>query len=385
MTNRTLILMLAALAPMAACVAEAESQAPAGVQAARLEQSGKPFGRTQDGKTVELFTLRNSQGMEARIMTWGATLVSLRAPDRSGQFDDVVLGFDDVSGYEKQTAYIGATIGRYGNRIGKARFVLNGHEYHVTPNENGNCLHGGPRGFDKRLWTVVSANDHSIELKYVSADGEEGFPGELTAIVRYTLTPANEVRIDYTATTNRDTVQNLTNHSYFNLAGAGSGTILDHDLQINAHRFTPVDAVLIPTGELAPVEGTPMDFRKPMKIGARIDAGYAQLKLGRGYDHNWVLDRSGNGLELAARLHDPRSGRVLEVLTTEPGLQFYSGNFLDGTLKGKDGKVYPRRAALCLETQHFPDSPNHSNFPSTELKAGKKYQTTTVFKFSVAK
>jgi len=351
------------------------------------KMAGKPFGKSPEGKTIELFTLKNDKGMEVTVMTWGAAIVSLQVPDAAGHSDDVVLGYDNGEDYIKYPAFFGAIVGRYGNRIGKSRFTLDGHEYHVTANEGENSLHGGKRGFDKRLWTVVYAADDAVELQYASKDGEEGYPGNLTATVRYTLTPYNELRIHYKITTDKDTVQNLTNHSYFNLAGAGNGTILDEDIQINADRFTPVDGGFIPTGELRSVEGTPMDFRKPMKIGARIDSKYEQLQVGShpGYDHNWVLNKNDESLTLAARVHDPKSGRVLEVLTTEPGVQFYAGNFLDGTLKGKGGKVYAYRGALCLETQHFPDSPNQPSFPSTELKAGQTYESNTVFRFSTVK
>jgi aldose 1-epimerase len=355
----------------------------AGAQGAT--ETGKPFGQTADGKTIELFTLKNASGMEATVMTWGATLVSLKVPDAKGNIDDVVLGFDKAEDYFRGGTFFGAIVGRYGNRIGGSQFTLDGHEVHVTTNERKNSLHGGRRGFDKRLWSLVRADEHSVELSYVSADGEEGYPGNLTATVRYTVTPHNELRIDYTATSDKDTVQNITNHSYFNLAGAGNGTILDEDIQINASRFTVVDAGLIPTGELRPVAGTPMDFLKPTKIGARIDSDYEQLRLGGGYDHNWVLDKKDEKLSLAVRLHDPQSGRVMEVLTTQPGVQFYTGNFVrDGTV-GKGGKAYPRRGGLCLETQHYPDSPNHPDFPTTELKAGQKSESTTVFRFLTAK
>ncbi|MGA3026634.1 MAG: aldose epimerase family protein [Bryobacteraceae bacterium] len=351
------------------------------------KMAGKPFGKSPEGATIELFTLKNDKGMEVAVMTWGAAIVSLKVPDAAGHFDDVVLGYDDGDSYVKNPQFFGAIVGRYGNRIGKSRFTLDGHEYHVTANEGENSLHGGKRGFDKRVWTALHADDHTVELQYVSADGEEGYPGNLTATVRYTLTPYNELLIHYTVTTDKDTVQNLTNHSYFNLAGAGNGTILDEDIQINADRFTVVDGGFIPTGELRNVEGTPMDFRKPMKIGARIDSPYQQLQASShpGYDHNWVLNKKDESRTLAARVHDPKSGRVLEVLTTEPGVQFYTGNFMDGTVRGKGGKLYAYRGALCLETQHFPDSPNQPSFPSTELKAGQTYESTTVFKFSTVK
>ena len=347
--------------------------------------AGAPFGKTPDGQAVEIFTLRNGHGMEALIMTWGAGLVSLKVADAKGQLDNVVLGNDDLNGYLQRDSFFGKIVGRYGNRIGKARFTLEGKEYLLAANNGANTLHGGKAGFDKRLWTPLAADGHSIELRYVSKDGEEGYPGNLTATVRYTLGENDELRIDYTATTDKATVLNVTNHSYFNLGGAGNGTILDEDVMINADRFTPVDSGLIPTGELRSVAGTPMDFRKPMRIGARIDADYEQLKYGGGYDHNWVLIPAKEGLTLAARVHDPRSGRVMEVRTTEPGVQFYTSNMLNGPVAGADGKVYLRRGALCLETQHFPDSPNKPTFPSTELKPGQTYRSTTVFRFSVQK
>jgi aldose 1-epimerase len=356
---------------------------PAGF-AQDAKATGAPFGKAPDGRSVELFTLTNSRGMEARIMTWGAGVVSLKVPDAKGHLGDVVLGFDDLDGYLKHDFFAGKVVGRYANRIGQARFTLDGKEYKIGANDGRNSLHGGRQGFDKRLWTALKADRHSLELQYKSPDGEEGYPGNLLATVRYTLTEDNELRIDYTATTDKDTVVNLSNHSYFNLGGAGNGTILDEDLQIDADRYTPVTKELIPTGELPSVAATPMDFRKPTRIGERIDGAFEQLKFGGGYDHNWVLDKPKPGLTPAARLHDPRSGRVMEVLTTEPGLQFYSGNMMARQqVTGKAGQVYVWRGALCLETQHFPDSPNHSNFPSTELKPGQTFRSTTVFRFSV--
>jgi aldose 1-epimerase len=343
------------------------------------------FGKLADGTLVELYTLTNMKGMQAAITTYGGAIVSLTAPDRTGHYADVVLGMDSLAGYQQQKAYFGALIGRYGNRIGNAQFQLDGKTYHLPKNDGQNTLHGGTKGFDKRVWKareVHSSAGPALELTYVSKDGEEGFPGTLTAKVVYTLTNENELRIDYTATTDKDTVVNLTNHSYFNLAGAGEGTILDHQVMINADRFTPVDAGLIPTGELRPVKGTPFDFTQPTAIGARIGFDDQQLKFGRGYDHNFVLNNNGTGLRKAAEVYDPKSGRVLEVFTAEPGLQFYTGNFLDGTVRGKEGKVYLYRGAFCMETQHFPDSPNKPSFPSTELKPGQTYHTTTVYRFS---
>jgi len=347
--------------------------------------AGTPFGKSPDGTAVEVFTLKNSAGMEARIMTWGGTLISLRVPDAAGKFDDVVLGYDDLDGYLKNGGYFGALIGRYANRIGHARFVLDGKEYHLFTNDGDNTLHGGKVGFDKRVWAAIHSDGHSVELRYVSKDGEEGYPGDLTATVRYTVTPQNELRIDYTATTDKDTVQNLTNHTYFNLAGAGSGPILDEEIQINADHFTPVDAGLIPTGEIRSVAGTPLDFRKSMKIGARIESDDEQMKLGKGYDHNFVLNRSGNGLVQAARVHDPTTGRVMVVLTTQPGMQFYTSNMLNGPVQGRGGKVYNRRGALCLETHHYPDSPNKPEFPTSELKPGETFHSTTIYRFSTSK
>ena len=341
------------------------------------------FGKTHDGSAVSIYTLTNAHGLEARIMTYGGILVSLKTPDRNGTLADVVLGFDTLEGYEANPGpFFGALIGRYGNRIGNARFRLDGIEYHLDKNDGKNTLHGGARGFDKRVWTGRELPDGGLELTYRSKDGEQGFPGNLTATVAYHLTDANELRIDYSATTDKLTVVNLTNHSYFNLMGAGSGDILGHRLTLNADRFTPVDPGLIPTGELRSVAGTPFDFRKPTLIGARIGEPDQQITLAHGYDHNWVLNRSGDGLTLAARAEEPISGRVLEVLTMQPGVQFYTGNFLDGTIRGKGGKIYGHRAGFALETQHFPDSPNEPKFPSTELKPGQTFRSTTTFRFS---
>lgn len=353
---------------------------------------GKPkmqkrvFGTTEDGKAVELYLLTNANGMAAAIANYGGALVSLKVPDRAGRLADVVLGYDNLDGYIKDKAFLGVLVGRYANRIAHGKFTLNGTTYTVSKNDGENSLHGGAKGFGKRVWTakdVSGAAGEALELSYVSKDGEEGYPGALSAKVVYTLTDGNELKIDYTATSDRDTVVNLTQHSYFNLAGQGNGDILGHQLLLQADRFTPVDQTLIPTGELLSVSGTPLDFTKATPIGARIDQDHTQLKFGQGYDHNWVLkDGTAGGLSLAAELYEPGSGRVLQVLTTEPGIQFYSGNFLDGSIRGKEGKVYNRRYGFCLETQHFPDSPNHPSFPSTVLKAGQQYRSTTVFKFS---
>jgi aldose 1-epimerase len=332
---------------------------------------------------VDLYTLTNAHGIEVRITNYGATVVSIQTPDRNGAMADIVLGFDDFERYKTNTSFLGVVVGRYGNRIAKGRFSLDGMEYTLATNNGPNHLHGGLKGFDKAVWTarsVETADGPSVELEYLSKDGEEGYPGNLSAKVVYTLTGDDELRIDYSATTDRKTVVNLTNHSYFNLAGAGD--ILAHEVEINADRFTPVDATLIPTGVLQPVEGTPFDFRRPAPIGARIDQPDEQLGFGGGYDHNFVVNREGEGLSLAARVTDPASGRMLEVRTTEPGVQFYTGNFLNGTIRGKGGQLYQRRAGFCLETQHFPDSPNHPTFPSTVLEPRQRYETTTVFAFS---
>lgn len=349
--------------------------------AASRKMEHKPFGQTAEGEKVDLYTLTNPNGMEAAISTYGGIVVSLKTPDRSGKLGDVVLGFDDLKGYLGASPYFGALVGRYGNRIAKGKFSLDGVEYTLAKNNGENSLHGGLRGFDKRVWTAKEVSPESLELSYFSKDGEEGYPGNLSATVTYTLTDSNELKIDYSATTDKDTVLNLTNHSYFNLAGEGEGDILGEMVMINADRFTPTDSGLIPTGELRSVEGTPFDFRKPHAIGERINSTDEQIVMAKGYDQNFVLNRAGNGLELAARVTDPKTGRVMEVLTTQPGLQFYSSNFLDGTIHGKGGKVYGPRAAFCMETQHFPDSPNHPSFPSTELKPGERYQTTTMYRF----
>jgi len=349
----------------------------------------RPFGAVASGQDTDLYVLTNSRGMTVTITNYGATVQSIKVPDRAGKFADVVLGFDMPREYEDGTAHIGGTIGRYANRIAHGTFTLAGKTYTLPKNNGENTLHGGALGFDKRIWTakeVASKEGVAVEFTYVSPDGEEGFPGTMTATVVFTLLSAkNELRIDYSASTDKQTVVNLTNHSYFNLAGQGNGDILSQILQLNASKFTPVDAGLIPTGELRDVKNTPFDFTHPMAIGERINGADEQLKLGRGYDHNWVLDRKTgfSGIELAAVARDPKSGRVLEVLTTEPGIQFYTGNFLDGTAHGKGGKVYEQRYAFCLETQHFPDSPNHAGFPSTTLFPSRPFHSTTILRFSV--
>jgi aldose 1-epimerase len=343
-----------------------------------INKSG--FGKMPDGTAIYLYKLTNPKA-EVTITNYGGIITSFKVADAAGKMADVVLGFDSLEDYlTKNSPFFGATIGRYGNRIGKAKFSLNGKEYKLPANNGENTLHGGNTGFNKVVWTPKELPGNKLELSYLSKDGEEGFPGNLKVTVTFTLT-GSTLRIDYAATTDKDTVVNLTNHSYFNLKGQGNGDILDHRIAINASRFTPVDAGLIPLGELRPVAGTPFDFRNPHAIGERINANDEQLKLGKGYDHNWVLDRKGtSGLEGAA--HVEAGGRTLEVFTTEPGIQFYTGNFLDGTIKGKGGKVYGLRSGFCLETQHFPDSPNKPSFPSTVLKPGQQHKSTTEFRFS---
>jgi aldose 1-epimerase len=343
------------------------------------------FGKTAEGTVVDLYTLTNAHGLEARITNYGGIVVSLKVPDRNGRLDDVVLGFDKLDDYLKGHPYFGALVGRYGNRIAKGKFTLSGKTYTLATNNGPNALHGGLKGFDKAVWQAKEAvmqDGPALELTYASKDGEEGYPGNLTAKVVYTLTNKDELRVEYAATTDQDTVVNLTQHSYFNLAGAGSQDILEHRMMLNAEKFTPVDSTLIPTGELRAVKGTPFDFTSPTAIGARISQDEEQIRFGKGYDHNFVLKGGGGSLELAARVTEPTTGRIMEAYTTEPGVQFYTGNFLDGTNIGKGGKAYKFRYGFCLEAQHFPDSPNHPAFPSTVLKPGQKYKQTTVYRFS---
>lgn len=368
---------IAALAVLSSC----SSPRPEPARTVKIRK--QPFGQTRNGEPVELYTLTNSNGVETSITNYGGRVVTLKVPDRAGKFADVVLGFDSLDPYLGNSPYFGALIGRYGNRIGKARFTLDGKEYKLAANNGPNALHGGVVGFDKVLWKGEegTGEEPSLKLTYLSKDGEEGYPGNLSVTVVYTLTDRNELRIDYEAATDQDTVLNLTNHSYFNLAGEGVGDILGHEIMINADRFTPIDSGLIPTGELKPVKGTPFDFTKSTAIGARINDKDQQIQFGKGYDHNFVLN-GGGGLTLAARVVEPHSGRIMEVLTTQPGVQFYTGNFLDGSVKGKGGKAYPYRSAFCLETQHFPDSPNKPGFPSVVLKPGEKFTSTTVYRFT---
>ena len=341
-----------------------------------------PFGKTPDGTPVDIFTLRNANGCEANICNYGGIVTSLKVPDRTGKLGDVVLGYDNLDGYLKASPHFGCLVGRYSNRIAKGKFTLNGTEYTLAINNGPNSLHGGIKGFDKVVWSAsagVGSPGPALELRHVSKDGDEGYPGNLTVMAVYTLTDDNALRLDYTATTDKDTVVNFSHHSYFNLRGHGD--CLSHLVQINADKFTPADSTQIPTGELKPVEGTPLDFRKPMAIGARVNADDQQLKFAGGYDHNFVINKKPGELAQQAVIYEPESGRVLEVWSTQPGLQFYSANSLDGTITGKGGWTYQSRDAFCMEPQHFPDSPNHPNFPSTVLKPGQTHHTTIIYKF----
>ncbi len=348
--------------------------------------SQQAWGKTQSGISVDLYSLKNANGVEARISNYGGTLTHWFAPDRNGKLGDVVLGFDTLAEYEAGSPYFGCLVGRFGNRIAKGKFVLDGTTYQLPLNDGPNTLHGGTQGFDKVVWTAkpVPGAEPALELTYVSKDGEMGYPGNLTVKAVYTLTKDNALRLDYTATTDKPTILNLTQHAYFNLAG--KGTINDHVLYLNADRMTPVDATLIPTGELTPVKGTPFDFTTPTKIGARVEAKDAQLGYGKGYDHNFVVNQAKPGeLTLQARVTEATTGRMLEVLSTEPAVQFYGGNFLTGKLKGKGGELIPHRSGFCLEPQHYPDSPNQASFPSTVLRPGQVYKNTIIFRLGVTK
>jgi len=372
-----LLLILCAVA-LAGCAGETGS--------ASRQVSRHPWGKARDGTAVELFTFRNASGGEVKISNYGGLVTSIKVPDRNGKMGDVALGYDNLEDYIKDSPFFGAMVGRYGNRIAKGKFTLDGKEYILAINNGPNALHGGKIGFDKVVWTPkirMTPEGQGLELHYVSKDGEEGYPGTLDVTAVYTWSDDNALKLEYTATTDKDTVVNLTQHSYFNLSCKGD--ILGHVVMINADKFTPVDSTLIPTGELRPVEGTPLDFRKPTPIGARIGQDDEQIKFGGGYDHNFVINKPMGELGLMARVLDPTTGRVLEVLSSEPGLQFYSGNFLDGHLKGKGGWVYQKRNAFCMEPQHYPDSPNKPEFPPVVLKPGETYKNTIIFKFSAEK
>ncbi len=363
--------------------AESKAKKEAGIR-----MNKEPFGKTAEGKQVDLYTFANAKGMKVRIMTFGGIIVSIEVPDKEGKIADVSLGFDSLDGYLQKHPYFGALVGRYGNRIAKGKFTLDGKEYTLAVNNDVNALHGGLVGFDKKVWDAKEIDVEgtpALELTYVSQDGEEGYPGNLQCKIVYSLSQDNELSIEYFAETDKATPLNLTNHAYFNLAGQGNGTILDHVMMLNADKFTPVDKTLIPTGELRPVAGTPMDFTTPARIGDRIDATDEQIQFGGGYDHNWVLNNQSGKLELGGRVVEPTSGRVMEFFTTQPGVQFYTGNFLDGSVIGKGGNAYQRRFGFCLETQHYPDSPNHPEFPTCILKPGEQYHQKTVYKFSTQK
>jgi aldose 1-epimerase len=382
MNRYTLILGLSGcLAGLSASAADTAPKAK-GSSAMKASVVKSDFGKTADGKPVELYVLTNAHGLKAKIITYGGIVTELHTPDRDGKLADVVLGFDNLKAYLAGHPYFGALVGRVANRIAKGKFTLDGKVYQLAVNNGPNALHGGLKAFDKKVWKaepIEGADGPGVRLSYLSADGEEGYPGNLSVTVTYTLTNQNELRIDYKATTDKDTPINLSNHSYFNLAGPTGGDILGHELMLAADQYTPVDATLIPTGEIKPVKGTPLDFTTPTPIGARID----QLKGDpSGYDHNFVLRSGGKSLALGARVHEPKTGRVMEMYTTEPGVQFYTGNFLDGKLTGKQGVAYKKHAGFCLEAQHFPDSVNHPNFPSVILKPGSTYTQTTVYKFS---
>jgi aldose 1-epimerase len=345
-----------------------------------------PYGNTQDGRAVDIYTMTNEHGLRVRFLSYGGVITEVVVPDRTGRADNIVLGLRNLHEYETLSAHYGAITGRYANRIGGAQFTLNGQTYHLIANNGPNTLHGGPNALDKQAWDVAPAQVQdgvAATLTYVSKDGEQNFPGTLTTHVTYALTNDNTLRIEYEATTDKDTVINFTNHSYFNLAGNGSGSVVDQMLLVNADRYTPSRPDLIPTGEIAPVEGTPLDFRQMMPIGARLNSAFQQMVNAHGYDHNFVLNqRPGEPLTFAARAYDPRTGRVIDCFTTEPGLQIYTSNFLNGSVVGSSGTTYRQTEAFTLETQHFPDSPNKQNFPSTELKPGQVFRSTTLFRFA---
>ncbi|MBG6236743.1 aldose 1-epimerase [Pedobacter sp. CAN_A7] len=387
---KIILLMMASVGVFTGCNQTAKTGDGEAKNAVEMKQAVLPqvegFNRQVDGKETKLFVLKNANGSQAAITNYGGRIVSLMVKNNQDQLVDVVLGHDSLAGYQtKDESFYGALVGRYANRIAKGKFTLDNKEYNLQVNDGQNTLHGGVDGFYDKVWDAKQVNDHTLELSYLAKDGEAGYPGNLNVKVVYDLTAANELKISYHATTDKPTVLNLTNHAYFNLSGAGDTIITDHMLTIHAAAYTPVDATLIPTGKLEPVSGTPFDFNKPMLIGARINEDHEQLKRGGGYDHNFVLS-DAKGLRLAATLHSPKSGIYMDVLTEEPGVQFYSGNFMTGkTADGKGGQRYGYRSAICLETQHFPDSPNQKNFPSTVLRPGQDYKSVTVYKFYTAK
>jgi len=385
--NRALLLL--GLLALAGCD-RGRSPAVNGAGAVSVTAEQAPYGMLADGRQVSAYTLTNQRGMTVRVLDYGATIISIRVPDRNGSSDDVALGFDDLAGYVEVPRYFGAVVGRYGNRIANGRFTIGSRTYELARNNGANHLHGGERGFDKVLWSArpfQHGDSAGIVFSYLSPDGDQGYPGALQATVTYTLTSASELVVDYHATTDAPTHVNLTQHTFFNLAGAGKRDVLEHRLTLHATAYTPVDSTFIPTGEIAPVAGTPFDFRTPAAMGARIRDDFPQLRIGNGYNHNWVLDRPGGldgRLVHAARVLEPESGRTLDVHTTEPGLQFFTANSLDGTAIGREGRSYQRHYGFCLETQHYPDSPNQPQFPSTLLRPGEAYRSRTVFAFGVS-
>jgi aldose 1-epimerase len=384
-TRRGFGVLVGAASSGVAMAAGAASASAASTRSHGPSVTSAPFGSIDEGP-VRIWTLTNGRGVRIRILNYGGIIQSVEVPDRRGRFANITLGFDNLDDYVTKSPYFGCITGRYANRIARGRFTLDGTEYQLPINNDPNSLHGGDRGFDKHNWATEPFRHGSsvgLVMRYVSPDGDQGYPGRLSAQVTYTLTAGNALRMDYRATTNKATVVNLTNHAYWNLEEEGAGTIDNHKLQLRASRYTPVDPTLIPTGAIDPVAGTPMDFRRPTAIGARNRDSFEQLVIGRGYDHNWVLDRRGHGLELAAKAVDHKTGRALSVLTTEPGIQFYAGNFLDGTLIGTSGRMYRQGDGFALETQHYPDSPNQPHFPSTVLRPGQVYRTTSVYQFGV--
>ena len=388
--KKGLFISLSLVAALTACNSTTTTKTSTGSDSVKMESQlakeldSSKFSHELDGKQVRLFFLKNKNGLEMAVTNYGAKVVSLMVPDKAGKFEDIVLGFDNIDGYlNANEPYFGAAIGRYGNRIADGAFTLEGKKYTLATNNGKNHLHGGKKGFNANVWDTKQVGSNTLEFTRLSPDGEEGYPGNLQVKMIYTLTDDNEFKVTYEAETDKTTVINLTHHSFFNLQGAGNGSINDHVLMIDAEKYTPVDETLIPTGKIEPVKGTPMDFTTATAIGERVDADFEQLRFGKGYDHNWVLNNSDGSPKLAASVWEPKSGRYMEVFTTEPGLQFYGGNFLDGKDKGKGGKPYDFRTAFCLETQHFPDSPNQPSFPSTVLKPGVKYQHLAIYKFSV--